>query len=232
MNKKIISAIVVVVVLVLVVIAAVVFPGKQQENKLIEEVNKLSALDITKEDIDMDIKTTGKYAVVEKKIKSYLNEYATYIKEAGKLMEDEQFAKVLTAANYQEDGPEFTKTKEYLSSTKQQFNDNMQKLIDMSTEEAIMKYIEEENLDQKYVDLYRNLMFDDEILKEMQETKATLEKTNNMITELIGIEEDVINLLIESKDKWTVSGSQIQFNSRDALNKYNELVGKLSNIDM
>lgn len=213
-------------------VAGVFYYNMQQKNILIDEINKLSSSDITTDEIDMDIKSVGKYGIIERKIKEYLNEYASYVKGATNIMQDEQLTKVLTAQNYQDDGPEFTKTKEYLTSTKDTFNEKMQKLIDMSTEESIMKYIESENLTQEYIDLYKELMFDDEILKDLQETKTLLEKTSKMINEMIDIESNIIQLLIDNKDNWIVTGTQIQFTSRTVLEKYNEYIGNLSNIEM
>ena len=231
MKKKMLIILIVVIVVVLVAVAGFVYYEKQQENILIEEVNRLSSLDITEDEIDMNIKSSGNYGVVERKIKEYLNQYAVYSKEITSIMEDEQLSKVLTAQNYTEDGPEFTETKEYLASTKQNFSEKMQELIEMTSEESIMKYVEEENLSERYVNLYRNLMFDDEILKDLQEAETTLEEVSKKINELIGIEEEIIELLVNNKDKWVVEGDQIQFTSRTVLEEYNELVEKLSSLE-
>lgn len=232
MKKKILIVVIISMIAIGGGVAGVFYYNMQQKNILIDEINKLSSSDITTDEIDMDIKSVGKYGIIERKIKEYLNEYASYVKGATNIMQDEQLTKVLTAQNYQDDGPEFTKTKEYLTSTEDAFNEKMQKLIDMSTEESIMKYIESENLTQEYIDLYKELMFDDEILKDLQETKTLLEKTSKMINEMIDIESNIIQLLIENKDNWIVNDTQIQFTSRTVLEKYNEYIGNLSNIEM
>ena len=178
----------------------------------------------------MNIKTKGQYAIVEKNIKEYLNEYGTKTKEVVGIMENEQFAAVLSVDNYKEDGPDFVKTKEYIQKTKQEFNDGMNQLIDMTSEESIMKKIEGQGLSQKYIDLYHDLMIDEEIANELKSAKEELQQSEGMISSLISIQEETINLLSDNKGKWEINGDEIQFTSRILLDQYNELVGRLQNL--
>ena len=53
------------------------------------------------------IVTTGDYAVVEQAVKTYLKESVNYTLEIKALLDDEQMANIVTADNYQTDGPDF-----------------------------------------------------------------------------------------------------------------------------
>ena len=83
-KKKVIITVVVILVLILLVAGGFIFYHGNQTGKLIAEVNKLSEIQMTNADgtlveepIDMEIKTTGSYAVVEETFKNYMNEIVT-----------------------------------------------------------------------------------------------------------------------------------------------------------
>ena len=78
-KKKVIITVVVIVILILLVVGGFVFYHGNQIGKLIAEVNKLAEIEMINEDgtlkeepIDMQIKTNGSYAVVEKTFKNYI----------------------------------------------------------------------------------------------------------------------------------------------------------------
>ena len=230
MKKKIAIAIIAVLALAAVAIGGMVYYNIAQNSILVAEVNILSELDLSKDEVDMTIKTKGNYAVVEKNIKEYLSDYGTKTKEVISIMENEQLVGVLSVENYKQDGPDFVKTKEYIQTTKTQFNDGMNQLIDMTNEETIMKKVEGQGLSQEYIDLYKNLMMDEEIAQDLKTAKEELEKSAEQINSLLSVQEQVINLLADNKEKWEIKGEQIQFSSRILLNQYNELVGRLQNL--
>ena len=63
-NKKVLIGVIIAVVVVAIALVGGYFYNQQnktkQENVLNEEVEKLSKLDLTKDEIDMNIKTKGK----------------------------------------------------------------------------------------------------------------------------------------------------------------------------
>ena len=172
-----------------------------------KEVNTISKLDVTKDDIDMTIKTKGDYAVVEKTIKEYMNTYGTNCKQLKNILDDETIAKILTAENYKNDGKEFVASKEYIAKTKSEFNERINTLIEMSTEEKMMKAIEEKQLESSYVDLYKELMLGDEIKVDLQEIVQTLEEASKNINNILETQEKVIELLVNNKEKWNINNN-------------------------
>ena len=175
MNKKVVIAIVAVIVVVLVVFGFFASRDIMQVKKLTEEVQALTNMDITKDDFNTEIKTTGDYATVEKSIKTYLNDFSVELKKVLAILQDDKFVKILTVDNYKEDGPDFEKTKEYISTTKTNFNESMDIVKEKCSKEAIMEQIKKENLDQKYVDLYEKLMLDEKIEKDLAKQQEELQ---------------------------------------------------------
>ncbi len=92
MKKKIIVIVAILALIIVGVIGYFATLDLKQGVTLRKEVDTIGKLDITKDEIDMTIKTKGDYAVVEKTIKEYLNNYSINIKEAMNIMQDKKMA--------------------------------------------------------------------------------------------------------------------------------------------
>ena len=97
-------------------------------NDLKKEAKVLSKLDITKDRYNTRIKSSGDYAVVEKAMKSYLDDSAVLMQDILGIINDEKLTKILSFDNYSKDGPEFTESLKYLEDTKKSFNNNVEKM--------------------------------------------------------------------------------------------------------
>lgn len=228
MKKKIIIIAVIVVLAIVGVIGYFAVSDLRQGITLRKEADAISKLDITKNDVNMKIKTKGDYAVVEKTMKEYMNEYSNNCKAVVKIMEDETIAKILTAENYKNDGPEFATSKEYISKTRAEFNEKMNTLIDMTSEEKMKEAIENKNLSEEFVNLYNELMLGNEMKVDLQQTVEALEESSTSINNIFDVQEKVINLLITNKGKWDVNDNgEIEFETQKLVNEYNNLIGQL-----
>lgn len=227
-KKSIIIAIIVVALVVIGVIGFIAMSDLMQGITLRNEVDKIGKADMIKDDIDMTIKTKGDYAVVEGTIKEYMNIYSVASKELAKILEDEQIAQVLTAENYKDDGPDFVKTKEYITKTRVAFNEKINLLIDMTSEEKMMEAIEEKGLKENFIDLYKELMLGNEIKTDLQEIVNTLQESNTTINNILDTQEKIINMLIENKGKWQVNNDgEIEFESQKLVDQYNQFISSL-----
>lgn len=203
-----------------------------QKAKIVEEFEEIQK--ITKSsDFNMDqlnektgnIVTSGKYAKVEKAAKTYASDVFSTAFEIRTIIGDEKISKILTADNYESDGPEFTETKQYLSDTKNKIEELKTKMLDIIKEEKINSYIESETQDSYSIELYKELLKKDIEISDTE--KNTLEQSIDKVINMLSIEEEVINFLIENKGKWKVQGGQIVFNANDLVVKYNGYITKL-----
>lgn len=228
MKKKIILVAIIIVLAIVGVVGYMLASSLMQEITLRKEADKLGRLDIIKDNIDMTIKTKGDYAVVEKTMKEYISTYATTCKELENILNDGQMNKILTAENYKTDGKEFVKTKEYITKTKQDFNEKINKLIDMISEEKMIESIKDKQLEDNFVELYKELMLGNEIKQDLQEVVNELEQTSKIINNRLEIAEKIINLLIENKNKWNVNDNEeIEFETQKLVDDYNNLISSL-----
>lgn len=206
---------------------------RTQKAKIMEEFSQIEEL-TKSEDFDIDalnkktstIVTNGKYANVEKAAKNYASDLFNTAYEIRTVLEDEKLAQMLTASNYEQDGPEFTATKKYLSETKQKLEDGKTKMLSYLEENKINSYIEAETKDAYSSELYKQLLREDIEISDKE--KDELNKSIEKVQSVLSIEEEIIDFLIQNKDQWKVQGGQILFNSNNLVIKYNGFLTKLS----
>ena len=231
-NRKksivIICAIILVLLIVMGIIGAKIGVEASQRVLLAEEADRLSKVDLLSQTIDVeDIKTTGKYAKIEKAMKTYLNSFAQSAQELTQLMQDEKLSEMLSAKNYQEDGPEFTETTQFITEMKEKISASTEKAVSYLEENTINDYGKTQGLTNKEQELYQFLMLDEETGKELREVKTQLETEISKLQESMTTAQEIINFLKENKGKWEVQNNALLFQNYTLLNQYNALGAKL-----
>lgn len=204
-----------------------VIRDKTNLTSLKKEVKELEKLDVTKDNFDRRIKTSGDYALVEKTIKNYLKDYSKGVKEVKETMNDSKLTKILSYDNYSSDGYEFTESFKYLTSKKEEFNKEIDSLIEKSSEEYINKYIDKKIKDKYYNKLGKELMITDKRMSNLSETKKTLEDIKTKVNKIIDTSNEVLVLIRDNKDNCVLEDGQIKFKSKAVFDKYNELINKI-----
>lgn len=231
-KKKILITIGIIVAILVGLVAYGVVTDLYQEKKLKKELDYLYEItnkeDYDEKEIDKILNrtvTTGDYKKVEVAYKKYTKECFTILTDITSVLGNDRLAYVLTAENYQEDGKDFIKTKEYLKSAKETLQRSMTKYNEYFTEEKAMSYLDKA-LDDYYIDFYK-----DEVVGNLErdEEDEKLFDSLNSIIDLINAEEEVIHFLIENKDNWQVENGSITFTTDALIDKYNMLLEAVSN---
>ncbi len=231
-KKKILITIGIIVAILVGLVAYGVVADLHQEKKLKKELDYLYEItnkeDYDEKEIDKILNrtvTTGDYKKVEVAYKKYTKECFTILTDITSVLGNDRLAYVLTAENYQEDGKDFIKTKEYLKSAKETLQRSMTKYNEYFTEEKAMSYLDK-TLDDYYIDFYK-----DEVVGNLEsdEEDEKLFDSLNSIIDLINAEEEVIHFLIENKDNWQVENGSITFTTDALIDKYNMLLEAVSN---
>lgn len=204
-----------------------VIRDKTNLSSLKKEVKELEKLDITKDSFNRRVKTSGDYALVEKTIKSYLNDYSNDVQDVKEIMNDSKLTKILSYDNYSSDGFEFTESFNYLNSKKEKFNKKIDSLIERSSKEYIEKYIDKKIEDKYFNKLCKELMITKSRIKSIEETKTTLEGIKSKVNNVIDTSTEVLNLLKDNKDNCVLEEGQIKFKSKAVFDRYNELISKI-----
>ena len=204
-----------------------VIRDKTNLNDLNKEINEINKLDVTKDSYNRRIKTSGDYALVEKTIKNYLNDYSKGVQEVKSTMNDTKLTKVLSFDNYSTDGFEFVESFKYLNTEKEEFNKEIDLLIEKSNKKYIEKYIDKKIKDKYFNNLCNELMVTEERINSLEETKKTLEEIKSKVNKIIDTSTEVLTLLKNNKDDCVLEDGQIKFKSKQVFDKYNELISKI-----
>lgn len=232
MKKKILIIVGIIILIVIGVIAYFVITDLQQEDKLTAELQEISNL-VNSQNIDIDqmnerldrTVTRGDYAVVEQSFKQYLKDNFDVSMKIADILNDEKLTTILTADNYKQDGKDFVETKNYISTTRDQLETYKTEYKDFFTEDKVMSYINDKNLDSYYTDLYKQELVGD--IESDNETEVVESAINDVIG-ILDIYEEVINFLVDNQNSWNVQDYTIEFTSESLQNQYNSLIDKLS----
>ena len=232
-KKKIIITIVAVVVIVLLLIAVFIGYHYSQLKILTEEVNKLSTTEYinadgtVKEDasVDMEIKTKGSYAIVEKTLKDYMNETIEVVKESSdveKAISDLSGISSIEQISY--DAPDFTETKQKISDARQKTLEYFNKLKEKSNKDNLLNAIDDKNVGDYYKELYKRLAIDEESSQNLDSALSELESQEEIIEGVFDYFSNIINFLSDNKDAWVIENGQVLFYNQAKLNEYNTIV--------
>ena len=232
MKKAIIGVVIAIVLVAVVGIGVLVVNDFRQEDILRQEMLEFENL-TRAENIDLDqidqkireIKTTGDYGVLEKAMKDYLADVVNASVSIANVLNDERIINALTPENYVEDGPDFVQTKQFLEEAKGEIEQYKEEVLTLLTNEGAMTYIEDKNLDQYYIDLYKEIALSEDTA--IEENNAELENSLDEVMRILDAETQIINFLSENKDGWEMQGENIVFSSEELQNQYNEYISQI-----
>lgn len=229
-NKTKFIIIGVVVVAIIIIIVAVASFGGRIANQVKLDQEMIALFDGTLSEDNMNIKTTGKFAVVEEAIKDYYKKTMDAQDKLMEIIQDEKIQNMLSVENYQEDGPEFATSKEYINNAKTSLNEVADELAGYFNMETIMAQIEDKNLSDYYVELYKKYFFngEEDLSNEFKVVYDEMEATKNLMNNLYDNELKILDFLTENKSHWKVDGGKVVFDSSSILAQYNSLKVQLS----
>lgn len=195
------------------------------EMQLLEEMEEVYTLmdehNTSKLNQKLDtIISTGDYAIVEKAAKNYMRDLYNVVINISDELNDDRIMTLTTYENFQNDGPEFTESKAYITETKEKLENYKTTYQELYTNEKIDSYLES-NLDSYYVDFYH------QIIGEEEENPTTANNIDEII-KILNDSEAVIDFLIENQNSWTLENNMISFDNDELSNQYNELILKIA----
>ena len=229
MKKKILIAVAVIAILVIGVIVFFVISDLQQEAKFNDEMLALEEI-MNADELDFDaiyaktdvIVTKGDYGVVEEAIKKYIKDTSSIAEKIIDTMNSEEFGTILTIENFEEDGKEFTESKEFITTTRETLEQCKEEYEQQFSEEKMMSYINDKGLDEYYVELYKN-----QIATVSEEDNQTVQESIDQVIDLLDKVEDAIDYLIENEDDWNIINGSLMFLDQDKLDEYQEILSKI-----
>ena len=221
-QKTIIAILVVVAIIVIGVVLFLVYRDISAKNKLTEEINSLSETNI-----NMEIKTSGQYGIVEKLVKENFKSYYDSINTLRENYDEVANIKALNIENYKNDGPEFNTTLETLNTIKTEDQNLIATLNDLIDETKIDEKAANNGLKGKYVQEYKDILAQIKLADGVNKIKETDAKFDGYLNSLI----DVLTYMKDNKDVWFIENDTLKSNSQTFIDEYNKKVDQ-TNIEL
>lgn len=235
-GTKIAIVVGVIVIAIVTMFAFMVMNDLKQEENLDNELNALfDSIDnfpLNYDEIDAKLNqtvTTGSYYELEKSVKTYVADVVSSFKELDNLLNEDAIANVLSASNLKEDGPNFTKTNQYLKESKETLAKVSSDIDNYFTEEKAMTYIEGKQFDNYSVELYKKYTINSED-SSLEQDRKEIADTLNQLKTLFNKQQEIIDFLTKNKRSWKIENNSLVFYSQSLSNQYNKLVEELNAI--
>lgn len=219
-NKIILIILLILVMLVIAI--GIIFGGRIiNKIKLDRELGNLS----DKAGIsETNLVTSGEFAVVEQEIKEYYEEYLSLRNKFMTKVNDEKLEAILKTENYDEDGPEFTESINYLNTSKEELNSIADKILELLSKENIISRIENKEIGEYYKNVYKSYFLEDDNLAGtfLEEYQETLD-VKNLMNNLYDNEIKILNFLTENAEHWEVLDDKLTFNDDALSEEYNNM---------
>ena len=135
---------------------------------------------------------------------------------------------ILTTENYEQDGPEFTESINYINTTKGEFNNIADELLHLLSIENIEARIKDKDIGDYYKDLYKGYFIDNNDLSTtFQETYQDTVDDKTLMNNLYDNEIKILNFLTENKAHWEVLDNKLTFDDQELANTFNEMKSNL-----
>ena len=213
--SKGVKGIIVVVFIFLILFLVSKILSNNQERLLNKAVNELASKNVVSTNFnDEKINTTGEYKVVAETIKEFLVKYSAQMKEVQNDLQQQQaiVSTLLNESNYTNDAPNFENSLKTLSDAKIKFDTDIENIKLLTSEESIMKLIENKKLSFEYVELYKKYFFSESTLKEMiAKDSSILLNTKNTVDNTYDVMANIFTFLVTNQGKWEVSNGNVVF---------------------
>lgn len=213
--SKGVKGIIVVVFIFLILFLVFKILSNNQERLLNKAVNELASKNVVSTNFnDEKINTTGEYKVVAETIKEFLVKYSAQMKEVQNDLQQQQaiVSTLLNESNYTNDAPNFENSLKTLSDAKIKFDTDIENIKLLTSEESIMKLIENKKLSSEYVELYKKYFFSESTLKEMiAKDSSILLNTKNTVDNTYDVMANIFTFLVTNQGKWEVSNGNVVF---------------------
>lgn len=231
-NKRVVIAIIVIIILIVGIISgAYFFSGfsNKQTKLLTDETNKILQADITTENIDLDVKSSKNYAVVEKAIKEYVSELKNIYVEMDELNSGINPNNIFTADNIED--KDLSEIDDIINEYKEKSQDAVTKLESLLTEEKIAENINKRNISTRkdyYIELYNTIMTSDNMKKQYNTLEEKIKDEKSKLSEKLKQIDNISEFLKKNSDAWTIKDGKIQFTNLNRMTEYYGLLNKLT----
>ena len=227
--KRVLLIIGIIIPIILSFLVIFVIKDLQQEEILKKEIVNYSNKELATDNFQIEIKTKGDYAHVERTIKKYYKELSDNVKEINSYLTKDEFTKILSAENLTTDHPDFILSRSTVKDMKEKMQTLLANIEKLCDEKVIKEFIDKEKLkDQEYYyDLYLELMYTKKDLKELQKVKEKMQTLSATLNEFLDKVDEMLIYLQANDNQVEYKNNQVLFKSESSLAGYKKLLTEL-----
>ena len=196
-------------------------------NVIEKETDKLASLDLATDRFNLKVKTKGKYGKVEDNMKSYLDDISLSLQKTLLVVKNPELTKILSFENYKNDGPDFTKSLSFLEKSSNEFNTNIDGILNRLEDKSIKSYGKKKIDEVYYRKLFNQFMLRDDMKEKYNKTSLLLKESKSNVNHIFEISYQTLTFLVTHKEEWQLENNEIQFKTDELMNQYNSLIGSL-----
>ena len=230
MKKKIGIIIGAIIIIIVALFAYLIAKDFKQEEILKQEIVNLTNKDLATDDFKFEVKTSGDYAYIEESIKKYYQELSNLVKRTNILMQNEDLTNVLSTANLAQEDENLSKSFETVTKAKSEMKKILDNMIELCTEEKILSLIDKDKVDSYYYELYKELMYTEEDLKELESLKKEVEELSTALDNFWNKVLEMLDFLKVNRDGWFIEEGQLYFKQNSHVETYNRLFQELQSL--
>ncbi len=219
-NKMIFLVILLVVAIVTVAVALfLAFGDIKDRNVLTAQINAIGQ----DGEIDMNIASTGEYAVIEKQVKEDCQTYYDAIDKLKENFETISKIDVINLENYKNDGPEFNESLGKLRSLKEENEQLIQALDDLTNDIKLNQKADGLGLSSRNRKLYMSIIETLNLKANTEKEKSENEKFESYLDSLI----DILSYLKDNGNQWFIENDALKSQSQEFIDTYNKKVEEM-----
>lgn len=219
-NKMIFLVILLVVAIVTVAVALfLAFGDIKDRNVLTAQINAIGQ----DGEIDMNIASTGEYAVIEKQVKEDCQTYYDAIDKLKENFETISKIDVINLENYKNDGPEFNESLGKLKSLKEENEQLIQALDDLTNDIKLNQKADGLGLSSRNRKLYMSIIETLNLKANTEKEKSENEKFESYLDSLI----DILSYLKDNGNQWFIENDALKSQSQEFIDTYNKKVEEM-----
>ena len=201
----------------------------ENEFSAIEDLIDNSSIDNTQIDYMLNnFVTTGDYLNVEKAIKDYLEDLLVECRRLDNIFQSQDLTNVLSLYNFDADAPYFYESQHIIEKYYQELKNIKTNLINLLDTDSIISYAEAYQLQDYYLDYFKNLIIDENMLNT---NRNDIENSLDYALNTLDIYKELFELLSNNVDSWTMDEDYIYFDNDNLLEEYNRLIEIINNMD-
>ena len=225
-TKRLIFAIIVVILLIGGLIGGYYYlqNSSSQAAVLQKEMEEIVKLDMLNDEIDTKSKAFGNYGKVEESVKSYLIEVKNTYTSMRDFCNEEQAAGILSAENINGDPIELLVVKQKIENKNKELKELIEKTESIRDNDQIMKAIKEKNLRDYYIDIYKNIMENENMQVNLELAEEKIKDEQEEAEQRLDGLRDAAEFLAKNTKYWEINEGRIQFTNTNKLAEYLEVL--------